>query len=83
MSFTLIIALILIFLLIKWLKPDFLEFKKTIQQKPEGLLDPDDKYNINKVEKEQELNLLLEKINKKGIKSLSETEKKRLEELSK
>lgn len=82
MSITLIIAFIIIFLLIKWLKPDFLEFKKTIQQNPEGLLDADDKYNISKVEKEKELNRLLEKINKKGLQNLSAAEKKRLKELS-
>ncbi|MDY8134194.1 DUF6576 domain-containing protein [Aquimarina sp. 2201CG5-10] len=60
-----------------------MQFKKELQQKPEGLLDPDDKYNSKKVAKEQELNKLLDKINKKGIDKLSKEEKDRLEELSK
>ncbi len=81
-SIPLVIAIILIFVLIKWLRPDFLQFKKTIQQKPEGLLDIDDRYNVEKIEREKELNQLLEKINKKGINKLSASEKERLEELS-
>ncbi|AXT53190.1 rhomboid family protein [Aquimarina sp. BL5] len=83
MSIPLLIAIILIFVFIKWLKPDFLQFKKNIQQKPEGLLDIDDRYNVNKIEKEKELNRLLDKINNQGIDKLSKSEKERLEELSK
>lgn len=82
-SIPLIIAIILIFVFIKWFKPGFLEFKKDIQKKPEGLLDVDDRYNVGKVEKEKELNDLLEKINDQGIDKLSKTERERLEELSK
>ncbi|WP_298543670.1 DUF6576 domain-containing protein [uncultured Aquimarina sp.] len=82
-SIPLIIAIIIIFVFIKWLKPDFLQFKKTIQQKPEGLLDIDDRYNVNKIEKEKELNRLLDKINNQGIDKLSKSEKERLKELSK
>ncbi|MHA7058325.1 DUF6576 domain-containing protein [Aquimarina sp. M1] len=82
-SIPLLIAIIIIFLFIRWLKPDFLQFKKTITQKPEGLLDVDDRYNISKIEKEKELNRLLDKINKQGIDKLSTLEKERLEELSK
>ena len=82
-SIPLIIAIIIIFVFIRWLKPDFLNFKKSINQKPEGLLDIDDRYNATKKEKEKELNALLEKINKKGINQLTTLEKKRLEELSK
>ncbi|UOX33556.1 hypothetical protein LXD69_16170 [Flavobacterium sediminilitoris] len=43
----------------------------------------EDKYNTVKIEKERELNQLLEKINKKGINNLSAKEKRRLDELSK
>ncbi|MDH7444552.1 DUF6576 domain-containing protein [Aquimarina sp. 2201CG14-23] len=82
-SIPLIIAVIIIIVFIKWLKPDFLQFKKSIKQKPEGLLDVDDRYNVTKVEREKELNFLLEKINKQGIDKLTKTEKERLEELSK
>ncbi|SEL77994.1 hypothetical protein SAMN04487910_3226 [Aquimarina amphilecti] len=82
-SIPLIIAVIVIFVFIKWLKPDFLQFKKSIKEKPEGLLDIDDRYNTNKIEKEKELNDLLDKINKQGIDKLTKIEKERLEELSK
>ncbi|WP_405205538.1 DUF6576 domain-containing protein [Aquimarina sp. LLG6339-5] len=82
-SVPLIIAIIVIFVFIKWLKPDFLQFKKSIKEKPEGLLDIDDRYNVNKIEKEKELNDLLDKINKQGIDKLTKIEKERLEELSK
>jgi len=83
MSIALIIAFVIVFVVIKWLKPDFLAFKKTIEEKPEGLLTIDDEYNISKVDKEEELNALLDKINSKGINKLSKVEKERLEELSK
>ncbi len=81
------IALILIptimFLSIILIRPDFLIFKKSLLEKPEGLLTIDDRYNVQKITKEQELNALLDKINTKGIHKLSKTERQRLEELSK
>lgn len=81
------IALILIptitFLSIILIRPDFLVFKKNLLEKPEGLLTVDDRYNVQKVTKEQELNALLDKINTKGIDKLSKVERQRLEELSK
>ncbi|GAA3514839.1 hypothetical protein GCM10022393_30970 [Aquimarina addita] len=73
----------LIFLSIIFIKPDFLAVKKLLSEKPEGLLDVDDRYNIDKVTKEEELNALLDKIHNKGIHRLSKIEKERLEELSK
>ena len=79
----LIIAILIIFLFVRWLKPDFLQFRKSIKEKPEGLLDIDDRYNTTKVEKEKELNQLLDKINTQGINKLSKQEKERLKELSK
>lgn len=82
-SIPLIIAIIIIFVFIRWLKPDFLQFKKSINEKPEGLLDVDDRYNTTKIEKEKELNGLLDKINTQGLNNLSKQEKERLKELSK
>jgi len=82
-SIPLIIAILLIFLFVRWLKPDFLQFRKSIKEKPEGLLDIDDRYNATKVEKEKELNQLLDKINTQGFNKLSKLEKERLKELSK
>lgn len=43
----------------------------------------DDRYNAEKKAREDELNRLLEKIHKKGIDSLSKSEKTRLDELTK
>lgn len=82
-SIPLLIAVIIVIVVIRWLKPGFLQFKKTVKQKPEGLLDVDDRYNATKIEKEKELNELLDKISNQGIHKLSKLEKKRLEELSK
>jgi len=42
----------------------------------------DDEYNSRKIEKQEELDALLDKINKKGINKLSKKEKERLKELS-
>lgn len=42
----------------------------------------DDKFNASKIDKEKELDFLLDKINKKGINGLSEKEKERLKHLS-
>lgn len=42
----------------------------------------EDKYNEKKINKQKELDKLLDKISKKGIKSLTENEKQKLEELS-
>lgn len=51
--------------------------------KEEKLTNIEDRYNSKKVKEENELNALLEKINKIGYDKLSKTEKNRLEELSK
>ncbi|MBQ4820443.1 DUF6576 domain-containing protein [Aquimarina sp. MMG016] len=83
MSITLIAAIIIVLIVIKWLRPGFLQFKKDLQQRPEGLLDIDDRYNAVKIEKEKELNVLLDKINKQGVDNLTKLEKERLKELSK
>lgn len=43
----------------------------------------EDKYNSKKVLEQDELNKLLEKINKKGYENLTDKEKSRLDKLSK
>lgn len=43
----------------------------------------DDRYNISRKQKEKELNALLEKISHNGMSSLTEEERKRLQDLSK
>lgn len=63
-------------------KPHILLFdssKKTVKARSYGI---DDAYNLEKVEKENELNSLLDKIAEKGMDSLSKTELRRLKELS-
>ncbi len=48
-----------------------------------GRVTMDDKFNAAKREREEELNLLLDKVGRKGLEKLSKAEKSRLEELSK
>lgn len=48
----------------------------------DAALTVDDKYNLDKKQKELELNKLLDKVNKYGFEKLSEKEKVRLSELS-
>ncbi len=73
----------MIFIGIMRIKPDFLAFKKVITEKPEGLLTIDDRYNSSKIDKEKEINALLDKISQQGLHKLSKEERQRLEELSK
>ncbi|RQO31323.1 hypothetical protein DBR32_04995 [Taibaiella sp. KBW10] len=56
--------------------------KKGLSPKEQAALSMDDRYNIHRKDKELELDDLLEKINDKGLQSLSKKEKQRLEELS-
>lgn len=59
-------------------------FKNTNKKvKVNGYETLDDKFNASKREKEEELNLLLEKVSKKGLNNLSHKDRSRLEELSK
>lgn len=46
------------------------------------LMTIEDKYNEKKINQQNDLNKLLDKINEKGLDSLSEKEKTKLEELS-
>ena len=75
-----------IFLLVALVILVFL-FREKIQQQffPEKdkNLTIDDVYNSEKREREKEIDQLLNKIGKYGIKDLSEKDKKRLDELSK
>ena len=75
-----------IFLLVALVILVFL-FREKIQQQffPEKdkNLTIDDVYNSEKREREKEIDQLLNKIGKNGIKDLSEKDKKRLDELSK
>ncbi|BDD10984.1 hypothetical protein FUAX_34160 [Fulvitalea axinellae] len=71
----------LVFLVYTVARPDSLLIGKFIS-KPKKYESQDDRYNSEKVEREQELNKLLDKINDKGIERLSEKEKEQLEELS-
>lgn len=57
--------------------------KDLLEKKDAPKLTIDEKYNLERSEKEQRLDKLLEKINRKGMESLSEREKAQLEELSK
>ncbi|WP_452598506.1 DUF6576 domain-containing protein [Pontimicrobium sp. MEBiC01747] len=75
MAIILVILLIAVFVY-------FLTKKTPVSPKKKHLT-IDDKYNEKRVKNEKELNKLLEKINKKGINSLSKKEKARLDELSK
>ncbi|HTO17001.1 MAG TPA: DUF6576 domain-containing protein [Edaphocola sp.] len=56
------------------------EIKK---RKPDANLTIDESFNLKRTLKEHQLDQLLDKINQKGFSSLSENEKKLLEELSK
>ena len=62
---------------------DFFSFSSNLISKKKKLMTIEDKYNENKVSEQNELNILLEKINKKGYDRLSNKEKSRLDILSK
>jgi membrane associated rhomboid family serine protease len=72
----------LVFLYFIFTNPVFLLVKNPFS-KPEGVLTIEDRYNASKRIQERELDLLLDKISRYGIESLSKKEKERLEHLSK
>ena len=76
----LIPSLFFLYLVIK--KPHFLILQNPFS-KPKNIITIDDKYNSNKVSKQNELDRILDKINKKGYDKLSKKEKDTLNELSK
>jgi len=79
-SLILIPTLIFLYLMIK--KPHILFTQKSVIT-PVNVSTFEDKHNAKKVAKQNELNQLLDKINKKGYDNLSKKEKERLDELSK
>ncbi|MBS1740313.1 MAG: rhomboid family intramembrane serine protease [Bacteroidetes bacterium] len=66
-------GIILLFILIK--KPDFILIDKNMQEKQ---LTIDDRYHLSKHHKEEEIDRILDKINKKGFNSLTNEEKNTL-----
>lgn len=76
----LIPTLIFLFLIIK--KPHFLIVSNPFS-KSKSLLTINDKYNSSKVSNQNELNKILDKINKKGYDKLSKRDKEKLDQLSK
>jgi len=71
-----------LFLILYMLKPSIL-FLENPFKREKGVYDIDDQYNLAKANRQRELDYLLDKINRDGIDSLSESQKARLEELSK
>jgi len=66
-----------IFMFVIILRPEYL-LVENLFQKGRGFRTVEDRYNQSKIEKENELNRLLDKINKKGFESLTDEEKARL-----
>lgn len=76
----LIPSLAFLYVIIK--KPHFLIVQNPFS-KPKNVFTIDDKYNHNRVSKQNELDQILDKINKKGFDKLSKKERDKLNELSK
>lgn len=74
-----ILILIIVFLIILIRNPNFLIFSKDNYRKQ----DIDEKYYEERKTKQQEIDFILDKINEKGIDSLSQQEKDKLNDLSK
>lgn len=70
-----------IFLYFVFTKPQFMYLADPFA-KYKGFHTQDDRYNAGKLEKERELDVLLDKIHKNGLESLSQKEKDRLDKLS-
>lgn len=75
----LIPVLIFLFLILK--KPHLLIFDR-LSAKPKGMLTVEDKYNFDEASKQTELDILLDKVSKKGYENLSKSEKEKLHRLS-
>lgn len=73
----------ILFLILIINKPHLLYIGSVSFRKKEKYDNIDHKYNANKVQKQKEMDKLLDKINRNGLQSLSEKEKQRLRELSK
>jgi hypothetical protein len=70
-----------VFLFVIITRPEFLIINSFASRRKRNYT-VEDRYNTQKVSKEQELNRLLDKIHKKGIGSLTAEEKQRLKDLS-
>lgn len=71
------------FLLIFAFKPSWMQIIRVSQEDLQQAYTIDDKYNSEKADREKQIDELLEKINRKGINSLSAKEKKFLDDYSK
>ncbi|HEY8936237.1 MAG TPA: DUF6576 domain-containing protein [Cyclobacteriaceae bacterium] len=71
-------AVIFIYLIIT--RPDFFYLDELFQKRRNYTID--DEYHAQKRHKEKELNKLLDKINERGMDSLTDKEKEKLKELS-
>jgi len=78
MSLSIIIALLAIVAFFVW----YFRNKEVQFSNSKRKLTVDEKFAIKKKKKEEQLNALLDKINQKGIESLSAEEKFQLQELS-
>ena len=78
-----ILAPTLLFIYLIVTRPQLLVTNHSFIKVGKSYYDIDDKYNNDKVKNQQKLDKILDKITKKGIKSLSKKEKKQLEEYSK
>jgi membrane associated rhomboid family serine protease len=79
----LIIIPCIIFIYLILTKPHILLVDNLFFKKNENYYNIDHKYNAEKIANQKEIDTILEKINKKGINSLSKTEKLKLEKFSK
>lgn len=73
----------LIFILIIIYKPHFLITGSVSQSPPNNYYDIDHLYNEKRANRQKEIDLILEKISRKGMGSLSKLEKEKLDEYSK
>lgn len=82
LSILLIVTPVLVFIFLIILKPQVLFIDNFYVKSHSTYFDIDDLYNEEKVNKQKELDQLLDKIGQRGIDSLSKKERQRLDELS-
>ena len=79
----LIVVPVLLFLFLVITKPHFLIVENLFPSKDKDFYSIDQKYNLDRSKRQQELDSILDKINRRGIKSLTREEKNKLDEYSK
>jgi membrane associated rhomboid family serine protease len=80
----LIIALpVLVFIYLVVAKPHILIVDNLFSSKDKDFYSIDQKYNVEKSKRQQEIDSILDKINRRGIKSLTKEEKEKLDQYSK